>query len=73
MASIDEVWPQLGSETRAWLIANNGDALPDGIVAEVALHRGSATADEWFVEESEDGFALSDAAVDWVEEVANDE
>jgi hypothetical protein len=73
MTTIDEVWPRLEPASREWLIENNGDSVPAEILVELSALRGSATDDEWFVEEGEDGITLSDAAVDWVEQVANDE
>ena len=73
MALIEEAWPSLLPETRTWLIDNNGDVVPGNILEELARLRGPFATDEWFVEEDADGFHLSDAAVDWVEEVANNE
>jgi hypothetical protein len=62
--TIEQWWPALAESTRAWLIENNGDELPPEIIAEVTAAGGAADLD---------GAHLSDAAVDWVETVANDE
>lgn len=72
--SMQEWWPRLAQETRDWLIEHNGEALPASVVEEIARVGGSITSDAWWVGESgPTGFYLSDAAVDWVEEVANGE
>ena len=63
-----------GGETRDWLIANNGDALPAWVIAEITRAGGSVGTDAWWVgQDGATGFSLSDAAVDWIEEVANGE
>ena len=60
--SIEQWWSRLRPESRAWL------------VAEITSLGASITSDEWWVgENGPSGLYLSDAAVDWVEEVANDE
>jgi hypothetical protein len=67
-------WPKLRPETRDWLIANNGDALPEAVVDEIARAGGSMTPDSWWVgENGPAGSYLSDAAIDWIEAVANEE
>ena len=67
-------WPKLPQETRDWLIANNGDAIPAAIVEEIAHAGGSVASDAWWVgQNGPTGFYFSDAAVDWIEEVANGE
>jgi hypothetical protein len=89
---MEEIWAGLSAETRDWLIANNGDAVPADIAAEIDELADAADADDiWAVEpgvaaaalEPEDEIQdadedpgaryLSDAAVDWIEETANDE
>ena len=73
-ASLDEWWPRLSQETRDWLIANNGDAVPAPVVEEITRAGGLVATDSWWVGQSgPTGFYLSDAAVDWIEEVANGE
>ena len=62
--TIEQWWPALTPTTRAWLIDNNGDAIPADLIAEVTAAGGAADLD---------GPHLSDAAVDWIETVANDE
>jgi hypothetical protein len=61
---IEEWWPRLSASTQAWLIANNGDAIPPEVVAEITAAGGAADLS---------GAYLSDAAVDWIEAAANDE
>ena len=67
-------WPKIDQATRDWLIAHNGEALPEGVLAKIIAAGGTLTADAWWIgEEGADGFYLSDEASDWVETVANDE
>ena len=72
---IEEWWGNLGESSRQWLIANNGDAIPDAVVAAI-LEAGGAVDVVGSGDEAEDvppGSYLSDDDVDWIEEVANDE
>ena len=72
--SMEVWWPKLPSETRDWLIEHNGEALPASVIQEVTRAGGSITSDDWWVGQNDSaGFYLSDAAVDWIEEVANGE
>ena len=67
-------WPRLRQETRDWLIANNGDAVPTSVIEDITRAGGSIVSDAWWVgENGPAGFYLSDAAIDWIEEVANGE
>ncbi|RFA09012.1 hypothetical protein B7R54_07085 [Subtercola boreus] len=71
---IAEWWPRLGDDARAWLTANNGDALPSHIVEQIAAAGGVVTSGAWWVGESgPEGFFLSDRATDWIEEASNGE
>ncbi|GAA1956077.1 hypothetical protein GCM10009798_14270 [Nocardioides panacihumi] len=73
-ASLEDWWPRLSDATRGWLIANNGDAVPDSIAEEITRAGGVIVADAWWVGQIEPtGFYLSDEAVDWIEECANGE
>lgn len=73
-ASIEQWWPRLPQEARDWLIADNGDVVPASVVDEITRAGGRVATDAWWVgEHGPAGFFLSDAAVDWVEAVANDE
>lgn len=68
---IAQWWPDLEPSTRTWLIAHNGEPLPEEIVRDI---RRAAGADPAEVSIGEDGSAsLSDDAVDWIEAVANEE
>ena len=72
--NIDQWWPKLKPSTRAWLVENNGDAVPAEVVAEIASVGGPVASDAWWVgQNGPSGFYLSDAATDWIEAVANGE
>lgn len=72
--SLQTWWPRLPQETRDWLIDNNGDALPAFVVEDITRAGGSVATDAWWVgEHGPTGCYLSDAAVDWIDEVANGE
>ena len=61
-------------ETQNWLIAHNGEAVPVSVIREITRAGGSVTADAWWVgRNGPTGFYLSDAAVDWIEAMANEE
>ncbi|MET3176789.1 UNVERIFIED_ORG: hypothetical protein ABIB52_004667 [Arthrobacter sp. UYCu721] len=67
----DQWWSRLSPSTRAWLIDNNGDAVPDDVACEVANVGGPVAAEV----ASEDGpkpdLFYSDEIVDWVEQKSN--
>ena len=72
--SIDAWWPKLRPETREWLVANNGDAVPTSIVEEITQAGGPAHSDAWWVIDHQSaGARMPDEAVDWIEEIANEE
>lgn len=94
--AMEEIWQQLAPATRDWLVANNGDAIPADIAAEIdELIDAVDAEDVWahtpatdvrglgtdpddaddLEDEEEDAEAryLSDDAVDWIEERANEE
>lgn len=72
--SIQAWWPQLRPETQQWLTSNNGDAVPPLILDEIASVGGPAAGDPWWDEaDGSPGPCMPDDAVDWVEEVANEE
>jgi hypothetical protein len=72
--SIAVWWPKLQPATRDWLIANNGDAVPAAIIDEITEAGGPVTSDAWWVghDGSTDSF-MPDEAIDWIEEIANEE
>ena len=73
--TIETWWSRLTSETRDWLIANNGSPVPTAVVKEVEQAGGPALSDPWWTT-ADDGSSevlLPDIAVDWVEEIANGE
>jgi len=71
---IEDWWPKLTSETRDWLIAHNGEPLESSVRNEIVeVTRGEFEA-SWWAGDSEDGASeLSDAAIDWIEAMANGE
>lgn len=72
--SIEEWWPKLQSQSRDYLIANNGDVVPPKLVQEITGAGGVVTSDAWWLSQSGPaGIVLSDEAVAWIEEVANGE
>jgi hypothetical protein len=72
--SIEAWWSRLPQETRDWLVANNGDVVPAPVVDEITRAGGEVATDAWWVgENGPTGFYMSDAAIDWIEEVANGE
>jgi hypothetical protein len=69
-----EWWASLDPGTKDWLIAHNGEALPERVLARVVAAGGDVTSNAWWVgEQGRDGFYLSDEAVDWIEAVGNAE
>ena len=63
--TIDAWWPRLRTETREWLSANNGDAVPHLIVEEIAGQGGPAVSDAWWADmEGSLGRGMPDEAVD---------
>lgn len=71
---IEAWWPMLRLETRQWLVANNGDAIPPQIVDEIVVAGGPAATDPWWADiDGSPGRSMPDDAVDWIEEAANDE
>ena len=72
--SIEAWWPNLQPASREWLIDNNGDAVPVEVVDDIVAAGGTVSKDAaWVGEVGPEGFYLSDAAVDWVEAMANGE
>ena len=71
--TIELWWPQLRAETQQWLMANNGDAVPPSLMAEIAAAGGPGMSDPWWSEHEESaGRCMPDEAIDWIEETAND-
>jgi len=64
---IEQWWPVLEPSTRQWLVAHNGEPLPEDEIRRVG---GESTADVVALDE---GHGLSDEAVDWIEALANEE
>ena len=71
---VEAWWPKLSPATREWLIANNGDVVPFHIVDEIAQAGGPATFEVWWVSQDDStGLCMPDEAIDWIEEIANEE
>ncbi|MEU1970113.1 hypothetical protein ABZ477_00475 [Microbacterium sp. NPDC019599] len=69
---IDDIWPSLAPETRDWLIANNGDAVPADIAAEIDEALETSGADDVWAS----GDAISeraDAVSDLDDELADED
>ena len=72
--SLETWWSLLRQESRDSLIANNGDALSTAVLDDIVRVSGPLPSDAWWAgENGPNGFYFSDAGVDWVEEVANEE
>ncbi len=72
--NLETWWPLLRQESRDWIMANNGDALITSVLDEIISVGGPLPSGAWWVgEHVANGLYLSDAGVDWVEEVANGE
>ena len=71
---IEEWWRKLDPATQEWLIANNGDVVPTTLLGQIAKAGGDVTSDASSIgDNGPDGFLLSDAVIDWIEETANQE
>ena len=72
--SIEAWWPKLQPATREWLMANNGDAVPVAIIDENTAAGGPVRSDAWWAtQEASTGLCMPDEAIDWIEDIANDE
>lgn len=72
--NIQDWWPLLDSSTQQWLINNNGDIVPLTILFQITAVAGQPTPDgSWVGGNGNDGFSLSDEAIDWIEQTANNE
>ena len=73
--NIEQWWPKLTPATRDWLIENNGDEVPAGIVAEIEDAGGPVNSEAMWADDDSGapGFYFADAVVDWIDAVANDE
>jgi len=72
--TLETWWSAVRPETRAWLVAHNGEPLAPDVLEEITRVSGPIGPDALWAEVDESGAVrLSDAAVDWVEAVANDE
>ena len=65
-------WSRLEPATRAWLMNNNGDAVPDGVAAEV-LGAGGPAALPAEEDDGQGNLYYPDEVIDWIEATANAE
>ncbi|GAA4342349.1 hypothetical protein [Microbacterium rhizosphaerae] len=70
---LQAVWPHLRPDSRDWLIAHNGEALPPSILADVLAANGGSPDSSWWSRDDVGRLGLPDDAVDWIESVANGE
>jgi hypothetical protein len=70
---MSEWWSLVSAKTRHWLAGHNGEPLTSPVIADIMTVTNGATMPQWWAGESADGPHLTDAAVDWVEAVANGE
>ena len=69
-----QIWPHLRTSSRSWLMAHNGEPLPEDLIAELLSVTGGEPSAQWWTGPSVEGETqLTDEAVDWIETVANDE
>lgn len=72
--SLETWWPQLQQNSRDWLVAHNGEVLSQFVLQDIERVLGPIPTKAWWVgEPASDGLTLSDAAADWIEDVANGE
>ncbi|KRB45037.1 MULTISPECIES: hypothetical protein [unclassified Terrabacter] len=72
--SLETWWSAVRPDTRDWLVAHNGEPLPMHVVEDITRVDGPVDPEASWVDVDEDGvLRLTDAAVDWVEAVANGE
>ena len=71
--SNEQWWSKLGPATREWLVANNGDAVPERVAAEVVAAGGPVAVEQTGGDGALPGLYFPDEILDWVEEIANSE
>ncbi|MFB0833673.1 hypothetical protein ACX8Z9_07800 [Arthrobacter halodurans] len=69
----EQWWSRLKPATREWLIANNGDAVPERVATEVAVAGGPVGVEATGEDDTQPGLFYPDEILDWVEEIANTE
>ncbi len=72
MDAFATLWGQLSEHTRAWLVVNNGDAVPEHMIDDILGPEADPAESEWFTRDG-GGWRLVDAAIDWIDEFANGE
>ena len=71
---IEQWWPLISADTRRWLIAHNGEPVPDDVAGEITRAGGRVGSEAWWIDDigTDGAVVLSDAGVDWIEAAAND-
>lgn len=68
-----QIWPRLAASTQKWLVEHNGEPLSDDILNEILIVTAGQRDPRWWAGDSHEGETqLTDEAVDWIEEAAND-
>lgn len=71
---MSQVWPRLSASTRTWLVAHNGEPVPDSMVDEILTVTEGQRDPSWWAGDSREGETqLADDAVNWIDENANNE
>ena len=70
---IEEWWEKLSKPTQDWLLEHAGETLTSEVAEEISVAGGIVTTEPSDDEEGPAEFLLTDEAVDWIEELANEE
>jgi hypothetical protein len=71
---MEAIWSELTPETREWLIADNGESVPENIISAVTRLGGAVgVATYWVNDPSSASVHFTDAVTDWIEQTANGE
>jgi len=71
---IESWWPLITEHSRAWLVAHNGEPLDPSVRRDIFEVADQDADPSWWAGESTAGLSeLTDAAIDWIEAVANGE
>lgn len=70
---IEQWWPKLAPGTRRWLIDHNGESIPAPVLTAIQEAGDALDPSNWWWDNDSDDLNFSDAGVDWIEAIANDE
>ena len=71
--NIEQWWPRLAPGIRRWLVAHNGEVIPSLVMTAIRDAGDPLNPTDWWWDSNAGDFTLSDAVVDWIEAIANDE